>query len=227
MFWFHFRLELRVPATKPITMSASPFKVEGRKYQDVIFGIAYIGVYLASFIICMTQLDPATKFVQNEVNCVKALHDQIDKDPSASLSSNSGDEFMYDIVNALNFLNIPAWGAFVFGAAWMWALYKFAKPVVYFTLALKGIVMVSLGIFLFAVTEQVGFLIFALLVTALYGLMLWCMRNKIHLTAKLIAQSVVVVTAHPQIFSASLRECPATPVGCGGWCIWRVVRRCS
>ena len=197
------------------TAVASPFKVEGRKYQDIIFGIGYVGIYLASFIICMVQLDPAMKFVNNEVNCIKALHDEIDKGgASASATSDSGDEFMYDIINALNFLHIPAWGAFFLGAAWMAALYKFAKPMVYFTLALKGIVMVTLGIYLFAVTKVVGFLIFALVVVAIYGLMLWCMRNKIALTAKLIAQSVVVVTAYPQVFSASFRKWP-DPCLCG------------
>ena len=35
------------------TAVASPFKVEGRKYQDIIFGIGYVGIYLASFIMIL------------------------------------------------------------------------------------------------------------------------------------------------------------------------------
>ena len=137
-------------------LAVSPFQVEGRKAQDVIWGALYLCFFLASFIICMVQVAPATAVLENEVNCVQAMHDMVDNNPSVRINVNTdgADEFIYDLLNMLHFLHIPSWGGLLIGAGWMGALYAYPRPIVYFTLLFKVIVLFALGILMAILTDS-------------------------------------------------------------------------
>jgi len=90
----------------------------------------------------------------------------------------------------------------------------FAKPVVYGTLVVKGVILIALGVYLSHVVRSscgvttgncaaasYPYILCAL--GGLYFLWLFCARRRIAQTAMLLEQSVVVVSTHPGLFLVS------------------------
>lgn len=181
------------PSYATAELAVSPLKVEDRKAKDVLFGVLYLGLFMATFIIVLSNLSAANKVFKNIESCSS----------TSGGSSDTDVTWTSDLTGGLQFLWFPIFGAMFVGALWMYLLYKYAIQVVYATNILKGLILVTVGVVISANINQSWPLITFGGSGVVYFAILWCMRNKIELTAKLIEQSIVVVAAHPQVYAAT------------------------
>lgn len=192
-------------------LSVSPLKLSERRATDVLFGVLYVVLALATFgILIHSSTAAGQKGTWDALeNCSMA--------PSAPPSSPSPPQSSHvaaDLIGNLYFLAVPVFGAVALGCLWMALLRYYAKPMVYATLVFKGVIMIGVGVYLYMTVKQSCTLTsgdcsaaYGPLVLCgaglLYFLFLFCMRQRIELTAVLIEQSVNVVSTHPAIFVAS------------------------
>jgi len=198
----------------PVSGQLNVLNLQGRRPTDVIFGVAYLILLIATFVICMYAVASSPTALSDLGKCVNSSASAVDEPTSVGRNNSTG--LIQDLVANSGFMTVPLFGSVALGIAWMALLRFFAKPVVYMTLILKGVILISVGIYLYtqvksgsgcSLTEGDCTGSFAPLILCalggLYFLFLFCLRRRIKLTAHLIEQSINVVEKHPGVFAAS------------------------
>lgn len=193
--------------------SASPLNLEARRAKDVVFGVAYLGLFLIVGGIAVYSYSASPNGLANLSKCANSS--SVVNGEEGDGEEPNADHLVSDLVGSADYLIIPLVGSILLGFLWMALLRYAAKPVVYATLLLKGFILIGVGAYLYSTTSSAsctltsgdcGLAYTPLIligVGVLYFAMIFCMRNKIQMTAHLIEQSVAVVTAHPGLFLAS------------------------
>lgn len=201
------------------TLSVNPLQLASRKAQDVTFAFLYIVFFAAAIgIICYTSSTARGSLDTVFTSCTNTSGGNTLGHLRAGLLGEDpldSDMLLPDMVHGAYYLFLSLALGVLFGFAWMALLRSCAKPVVYATLILKGVILIGLGLYLSrfvsstcTLTEgsdcQVALYPLVLcLLGVLYFLWLFCARSRIALTAKLLEQSVEVVSTHPGLFLAS------------------------
>ena len=202
-----------------MSLAVSPLNLETRRAHDSLFALAYVVLGVATVVIFGISYGPAQGTLEKLVdNCTStSTNTRAGQFRNAWVGVAVGDDDDHttsDLMHAAPYLLSSLGFSVLVGVAWMALLRFFAKPVVYGTLVLKGVILIGLGVYLFGrVKTQCGDLegdcrgSFAPLLLvglgALYFAWLFCARSRIRMTAALIEQAVVVVSTHPGVFLAS------------------------
>lgn len=203
--------------TPSAQLAVSPLKVAERKAQDVAFGVIFVLMFIATVAILIFSGSNASGTLNEVMSCANVTSSSRFVHASVGYLRDEDDpnkDMLVDVLRSAKFL-AASFGLAVFaGVVWMLLLRYFAKPMVYATLMVQGVVLIGLGLYLGSVARSSctlttgdctsAFMPFLLCgLGALYFLWLCCARRRIALTAKLLEQAVVVVSTHPGLFLAS------------------------
>lgn len=191
------------------TLNVSPLQLSSRQPRDVLWGVLYLAVLVATVAIAVHSSG------DGKINLNKIMKQCTSSGGGGGGSGSS--TLIPELVQAAPYLGGALGLAAIFGIIWLALLRYFTKPIVYTTLFLLGAFQIALGVWLWATlkdgagncgatsgdcTYTLAPLILCL-TGALYFLWLCCARSRIELTASLLEQSVVVVSTHPALFVAS------------------------
>jgi len=197
-------------ASMPASGTLNVLNLTDRRPTDLVFGFVYLILFIATGGIAIYASTNSPTALSNLGTCANASASELD--PTAPSGNSSG--LPADVIGSMSYMPIPLFAALLLGIVWMTALRFFAKPVVYLTLIIKGVILMGVGMYLYTVgksscglTEGDCTASFTPLILCALGLLyfvfLFCLRRRIALTAHLIEQSVNVVVAHPGLFLAS------------------------
>lgn len=195
----------------PARGSLNVVNLGDRRPTDILFGVAYLVLLIATGAIAIYANSKAPDALSDLKQCANASATALDPTTTGNSSSPG---LAADLVGSMGFQAVPLVVALLLGIAWMTLLRFFAKPVVYATLILKGVIMIGVGAYLYRSVKASCSLttgdcsasmmpLILCVAGGLYFVVLFCMRHRIALTAHLIEQSVNVVAAHPSLFLAS------------------------
>ena len=183
-------------------LSVNPLQISGRRPQDMWASILFALFFAATIgITCVkgsSLKNLAASCTDSEGNLRSVgLHLGAPEDTNSTAEVD-------DLVKAGPYLIGTAAFALLFVSIWMVLLRYFAKQVIYATLVFKAAILFGGAVYLFfAVKDSHLPALIMALIGALYILWLCCARRRIALTAKLVEQSVVVVSTHPGLFAVS------------------------
>jgi len=202
-------------------VSVSPVELRGRRAQDVCFLATHVALFVATVAILISTASASSDTLQLVLDdCTNTSVNQTVGILRAGLvgaddSDDDNTNYVADLVKAAPYFIGAAFGlAVLFGVLWMALLRYFAKPVVYGTLVVKGIILIALGLYLSHVVRSscslttgncaaASYPYVLCVLGGLYFLWLFCARRRIAQTAMLLEQSVVVVSTHPGLFLLS------------------------
>ena len=175
-------------------LAVSPLNLEERKAQDVVFGVGYV-VLLAGILAIMGSAYGSAQDTLHALSSCTINSTYVAASPSGGTSSNLGP----DIINSAPYLLVALLVAVLLGVLWMVLLRVAAKPTVYVTLISSGLIMIGFGVYLLGKDDaQCGATsgdcetayapLILCAIGSLYLLFVFCLRQRIALTATLIEQ---------------------------------------
>ena len=126
-------------------LAVSIVDIKTRQYTDLAFGATYVILLLTTIIIGGIKAGA----VMANAAATKACTPPGVEEAAAQIASAAADSrFAIDIIGTFNYSAIPIFVSIFVGTVWMALLRFFAKPVVYATLIIKGVVIIGIGYYL-------------------------------------------------------------------------------